>query len=161
MELTHALFHADSLGVLDYHRGTVPLRPTETSLLVVTALLRAAGLEWGEQGDVWARVAASRPTAADLRQARVAHAVPALRRLLALDIDALIDDGPLTPLRPWFTDVRTNGQDLGNAARAGRLQLGLRSVLARHVLFHWNRMGLPTARQAATARAAREAVLGR
>ncbi|SOD67686.1 hypothetical protein SAMN06297387_1337 [Streptomyces zhaozhouensis] len=51
MKLAHALFHADSLGVLDYHRGAVPLRPTETSLVVATALLRAAGLEWGEQGD--------------------------------------------------------------------------------------------------------------
>jgi Flp pilus assembly protein CpaB len=50
---------------------------------------------------------------------------------------------------------------LTDAAQAGRLTLGLRSVLARHITFHWNRMGFSAGQQAIWSRAAREALLGR
>ncbi|WP_264296568.1 lantibiotic dehydratase C-terminal domain-containing protein [Streptomyces sp. C8S0] len=52
------------------------------------------------------------------------------------------------------------GRALADAAHEGRLRLGLRGILARHILFHWNRMEFTTRQQAIWSRAAREAVLG-
>lgn len=166
MTLAHTLFHTDSVGVLDYHQqttdgiGDLP-GPKETSFLLITALLRASGLEWGEQGDVWGRVEASRPLPADVPRDQLDRMAPSLRRLLALDTAALLTGGPLTPLRTWAIDVRSSARALGEAAHAGDLYLGLRSIMARHVLFHWNRMGFTAYQQAIWARAAREAILGR
>ncbi|WTJ01600.1 hypothetical protein OG713_45440 (plasmid) [Streptomyces sp. NBC_00723] len=53
------------------------------------------------------------------------------------------------------------GRSLKAASEANRLGLGLRNVLARHVIFHWNRMGFSTRQQAIWSRAAREALVGR
>ena len=71
MTLAHTLFHTDSVGVLNYHQHLTDSTsglpgPKETSLLATTLLLRAAGLEWGEQGDVWGQVEARRPLPADV-----------------------------------------------------------------------------------------------
>lgn len=43
---------------------------------------------------------------------------------------------------------------------AGDLNLGVRGILARHILFHWNRMGFTTRQQAIWVRAAGETILG-
>ncbi|CAL9549068.1 hypothetical protein SUDANB1_04391 [Streptomyces sp. enrichment culture] len=45
-------------------------------------------------------------------------------------------------------------------ARAGSLRHGLRCIPARHILFHWNRMGFTARQQAIYSRAARETILG-
>jgi hypothetical protein len=58
------------------------------------------------------------------------------------------------------TGLEHSGQALADAAHAGNLQLGLRGILARHILFHWNRMGFTTRQQAIYSRAARETILG-
>ena len=42
----------------------------------------------------------------------------------------------------------------------GKLTCGLRTVVALHVIFHWNRIGLPATTQATLAQAAREAIFG-
>lgn len=165
MSLAHTLFHTDSVGVLDYHQyvtdSTSALPgPRETSLLVTTLLLRAAGLEWGEQGDVWGQVEARRPLPADVYPDKVSGMVAPVRRLLTLDAGPALTDGPLAPLGNWVTGLEHCGQALADAARAGNLQLGLRGILARHILFHWNRMGFTTPQQAIYSRAARETILG-
>ncbi|CAM5713118.1 thiopeptide-type bacteriocin biosynthesis protein [Streptomyces aurantiogriseus] len=165
MTLAHTLFHTDSVGVLDYHQhvteGTSGLPgPKETSLLVTTLLLRAAGLEWGEQGDVWGQVEARRPLPVDVHHDQVSSIVASVQRLLTLDAGPALTDGPLAPLGNWATGLEHCGQALADAARAGNLQLGLRGILTRPILFHWNRMGFTTRQQAVWARAAREAILG-
>ncbi|PIM66210.1 bacteriocin biosynthesis protein [Streptomyces sp. JV178] len=165
MTLAHTLFHTDSVGVLDYHQhmtdstsGHLGLK--ETSLLVTTLLLRAAGLEWGEQGDVWGQVEARRPLPAVVGADQVSGMVAPVRRLLTLDACPALTDGLLAPLGNWVTGLEYCGQALADAARAGKLQLGLRGILARHILFHWNRMGFTTRQQAIYSRAARETILG-
>lgn len=165
LTLTHALFHADSVGVLDYHQHAADgtgglLGAKETSLLVTTLLLRAAGLEWGEQGDVWGQIEARRPLPSDVSPTQISGMTTALRRLLTLDARPALTDGPLTPLRTWTTNMERGATALADAARAGSLQLGLRTILARHVLFHWNRMGFTNHQQAIWARAARQTILG-
>ncbi|MFF7845390.1 thiopeptide-type bacteriocin biosynthesis protein [Streptomyces ossamyceticus] len=163
--LGHTLFHTDSVGVLHYHQHAAEgtgglLGAKETSLLVTALFLRAAGLEWGEQGDVWGQIEARRPLPEDVSPDQVSRMADTLRRLLTLDAGPTLTDGPLVPLGNWVTGMERGGRTLADAARAGSLQLGLRGILARHVLFHWNRMGFTTRQQAIWARAARETVFG-
>ncbi len=165
MAISHALFHTDSLRGTQAPptgrkgRETSPrlqgdLPPRHHSLL-----LRAAGLEWGEQGDVWGRVEAARPLPDDVKPRKVSGMVNALRRLL------LVDAGPCLPTADLAAhlgdgDGTRRPRPRGHAAHEGRLRLGLRGILARHILFHWNRMEFTTRQQAIWSRAAREAVLG-
>jgi thiopeptide-type bacteriocin biosynthesis protein len=163
MAIAHSLFHTDSDGVLDYPQSTgiTGLDAKATSLLVITHFLRAAGLEWGEQGDVWGQVEARRPLPEDVSRDKVSALADSMRQLLLRDASPALADGPLAPLRSWVSGMEYGGRALAEASRDGRLGLGLRGVLARHVLFHWNRMGFNDRQQAIWSRAAREAALGR
>ncbi|MEU1180681.1 thiopeptide-type bacteriocin biosynthesis protein [Streptomyces sp. NPDC005820] len=165
MTIAHSVFHADSVGVLDYQqhatRGSAALLDAKaTSLLVTTLFLRAAGLEWGEQGDVWGQVESRRPLPEDVPADKVSGLADSMRQMLLRDAGPALADGPLAPLRTWVAGMERGGHALVTAARDGHLGLGLRSVLARHVLFHWNRMGFNARQQAIWSRAAREAALG-
>ncbi|POX43362.1 bacteriocin biosynthesis protein [Streptomyces sp. Ru73] len=166
MKIAHELFHTDSIGVLDYlhvagDSREVLLDAKATSLLAMTLLMRAAGLELGEQGDVWGQVEEHRPLAEGVPPDRVSSMAGVLRRLLLIDVQPLLADGALTPVRDWFQGLEQGGLALADAWNNGRLALGMRGVLARHVLFHWNRMGFTLRQQSIWSRAAREAILGR
>ncbi|MFI2764296.1 thiopeptide-type bacteriocin biosynthesis protein [Streptomyces echinatus] len=165
MTISERIFHADSAGVLTYDQLTDDppkglLDAKATSLSMLTLFLRAAGLEWAEQGDVWGQVEAKRTLPADVPLDRVGGLVNPMRQLLTLDPAPALADGPLRPVAAWVDGMERGGRDLRIVAEANRLGLGLRCVLARHVIFHWNRMGFSTRQQAIWARAAREAVLG-
>jgi protein-L-isoaspartate(D-aspartate) O-methyltransferase len=51
----------------------------------------------------------------------------------------------------WVAAFEAAGQALAALACSGRLERGLRAVLAHHFLFHANRVGLPGADQATLA----------
>lgn len=165
LQLAHALFHADSEGVLDYNSAfeanpaDLP-EPKETSLLTMSLLMRATGLEAGEQGDVWGRVEERRPLPDDVPPQRVSAMTAPMKRLLLTDARPLLADGTLTPIRPWIESLQHHGRRLAEAAESHKLNTGKRAVLARHILFHWNRMGFSIRRQSIWSRAAREALLG-
>ncbi|MBA9003062.1 thiopeptide-type bacteriocin biosynthesis protein [Thermomonospora cellulosilytica] len=168
MELAHALFHADSRGILDYAlRPTAPSGSTigrrELSILLCSALLRGAKQDWYEQGDVWHRVARLRPLAPDTPTQRLPELARDLRLLMTADTRPT---GPLFgPNRPlafassWITAFDVAGRALEEAAGNASLERGLRDVLAHHVIFHWNRLGLPASTQSILARAARDTIL--
>nr|WSY51819.1 thiopeptide-type bacteriocin biosynthesis protein [Streptomyces sp. NBC_00886] len=166
MDIAHGLFHTDSIGVLDYlHRDNTDGRelfdPKATSLLVISLFLRAAHQEWSEQGDVWARVEAARPLTDDVPVKRVTAMTGAMHRLLTIDaVPTIAAGGPLAPIAEWIAGFERAGRALSYSGREGRLALGIRSILARHILFHWNRMGFTARQQAIWARAARETILG-
>ncbi|MEH0424534.1 thiopeptide-type bacteriocin biosynthesis protein [Streptomyces sp. B21-083] len=166
MRIAHALFHSDSVGVLDYLHGlavedSIPLDAKATSLIITSLFLRAADQEWSEQGDVWARVEAKRPLPDDVPPERVTAVIGTVRKLLTANTAPAFTKGnPLAPLAEWADAVERGGQALGNAGREGRLGLGTRGILTRHILFHWNRMGFTKRQQAIWSRAAREAILG-
>jgi thiopeptide-type bacteriocin biosynthesis protein len=164
MALAHALFHTDSTGVIDYLRSAADGQPQAldakaTSLLVMTLMMRAAGLEFGEQGDVWGRVEQRRPLAEDVSSQQVSTMVEPLRHLLLSNARPLLD-GDLAPVRPWVEGLERGGRALADATESGTLSLGKRGILARHIIFHWNRMGFTLPQQSIWSRAAREAVLG-
>ncbi|MEV0624155.1 thiopeptide-type bacteriocin biosynthesis protein [Nonomuraea sp. NPDC050404] len=160
MDHAHQLFHHDSRHLLD-HLTTAHPHPDashhcELAILLCTALMRAASQDWYEQGDIWARVAAHRqPALPRLDQ------LDRVRRLMSVDLTTLCRPGAaLADHAEWANAFTTTGRQLAELAHSGRLDRGLRAVLAHHVIFTCNRHGLPHTTQAALATTATTAVFG-
>ncbi|MFD8780981.1 methyltransferase, FxLD system [Kitasatospora sp. NPDC059599] len=161
MEIAHRLFHTDSRHLMVRVAKAAPpaLGRTETFVALVSAMLRAAGLDWYEQGDVWAKFAAERPDPPALSSERAAALTTAMRRLMTLDTRRLARPGePLAGHTGWVDAFEEAGQDLVRSAHVGRLTRGLRSVLAHLMIFHANRSGLPVEHQSSVAARALETV---
>ncbi|MGW3071666.1 methyltransferase, FxLD system [Kitasatospora sp. NPDC001132] len=161
MEITHRLFHTDSRHLMARAAklGPPALGRTETFVVLVSAMLRAAGPDWYEQGDVWAKFAAERPTPPPLAPERAAALTTRMRRLMTLDTRQLSRPGePLAGHTDWVDAFEETGQDLVRLARDGRLTRGLRAVLAHLMIFHANRAGVPVEHQSASAARALDTV---
>lgn len=169
MATAHRLFHADSNGIVDYlsrHDPTaLPGRAIgrrELSVLLCSVMLRGAAQDWYEQGDVWNRVAEHRPIPPGAPTGRLPDIRPRLLRLMTVSAGRASklfkDDGPLASAANWAAAFDDAGKTLTEKARNGELTRGLRDVLAHHVIFHWNRMGLSAQTQSILAVAAREVI---
>ncbi|MFE2727179.1 methyltransferase, FxLD system [Kitasatospora sp. NPDC059327] len=161
MDVAHRLFHTDSRHLLarTAEPGPPALGRAETVVVLVSAMLRAAGLDWYEQGAVWAQFAMHRDAPAPVAPERTATLTAAMHHLMRLDTRALTrDTTPLAHNGGWVDAFQQAGQDLARLAREGILTRGLRAVLAHHLLFHANRSGLPVNHQAAMAARALAAV---
>jgi thiopeptide-type bacteriocin biosynthesis protein len=155
MDTAHTLFHADSRHLLTFLAGA-PAGRRERSLILLTAFMRAAGLDVGEQGDVWGRVADQRSALRGDLPAPTTWAsfTGDVRRLLLGNArSGGVADG-------WLTAFQEAGTQLRALREAGRLTRGIRAVTALHVIFHWNRIGIPGSAQAVLAQAAKEAIFG-
>jgi thiopeptide-type bacteriocin biosynthesis protein len=163
MAVAHRLFHRDSRCLLAYLQGNGTAgtgHRREISIMLCSILLRAAGQDWYEQGDIWARVAAHRkpPAGHDPGKPPALHA--SVRRLISVDAESQMRrNAPLAHLRQWADAYATAGQELGGLA-TGAVQRGLRDILAHHVIFAWNRHGLPYHTQAVLAATATTVVFG-
>jgi glycosyl hydrolase family 53 len=93
---------------------------------------------------------------------RLIELAESLRALLAYDArptGALFGtDGPLAFAASWATAFSHTGQALEAAANEGALERGTRDILAHHVIFHWNRIGLSYKTQSILAQAAETAI---
>ena len=163
-DIAHNLFCSDSSNILDYLRRPEPtIGRRELSVLLCSILFRAAGQEWFECGDIWHRVARLRPTPADTPTDRLTELTDSLRKLLAYDAHptgALFGtDGPLTFAASWAAAFHHAGQALATAANDAALERGTRDILTHHVIFHWNRIGLPHKTQSILAHAAKTAIV--
>ncbi|MFF3750515.1 methyltransferase, FxLD system [Streptomyces sp. NPDC002018] len=160
MDAAHDLFHHDSRHLLTQPGGG-SLGRRETAVLMVSAMMRAAGLDWFEQGDVWAKYAALRPAGQPLAPKRAAALASAMRKLMTTDARSLCrPGGPLDGHSEWVAAFERVGATLASLATRGRLTRGLRAVLAHHLIFHANRAGLPRDDQHAMSHIAREVVMG-
>lgn len=165
MDSAHRLFHLDSRHLLAHFARTRhtpgPGHRRELSILLCTILMRAAGLDWYEQGDVWARVAEHREPFEQLPPDK-RHTLRAdVRRLMSVDTTHLADeDSPLGLTTTWTDAFASAGRELAASAAGGRLHRGVRAVLTHHVVFAWNRLGLAYATQATLADAAQAVVFG-
>ncbi|GAB3450070.1 hypothetical protein GCM10027570_24850 [Streptomonospora sediminis] len=161
----HRLFHADSRSILHHCHATseYALGPRELSTLLCTIMLRAAGLEWYEQGDVWHRVCAERPLPDGVHPDRLQEMEAQLGTILrtqAEGMDSLFSAGEAAhEATAWTSAFRDLGKSLKDASRQGLLHRGLRAILAYHVIFHWNRMGFHGRTQSALAHSARGTIL--
>lgn len=169
MNIAHGLFHADSQGILTHLRATAALdQPAvgrrELSVLLCASLFRGARQDSHEQGDIWHRVVQMRPLAEAPSTGQLNGLASGLHRLMSVDTSPagtlFGPGGPLPHAMPWAAAFTTAGRQLADAARDGTLERGLRDVLAHHVIFHFNRIGMPAPAQAVLARAARNALLG-
>jgi protein-L-isoaspartate(D-aspartate) O-methyltransferase len=158
MDAAHILFHHDSHHLLTYDHT---LGARETTVLLCSAMMRTAGLDFYEQGDVWHKVTELRPPPADLRALRAADLHAAMRRLMTIDAGGLCLPGsPLAGQHAWVAAFEATGQRLRELARNGELTRGIRAVLAHHVIFHANRAGLSLDNQSTMSALAREVVMG-
>ncbi|TQM01612.1 methyltransferase, FxLD system [Pseudonocardia kunmingensis] len=171
MDIAHELFHRDSRHLLNHlarQQAAAPDMPglgrRELAILLSSILFRNAGQDWYEQGDVWARVTQHRSVGnTELSTQRRGRLRAAVHRLMTVDAgptSPLVDGGPLAAIADWAEAFEQAGQQLAELARRGGLQRGLRAVLAHHVIFHWNRLGLPAAEQHILTELAKEAVMG-
>lgn len=153
MGIAHTLFHHDSRHCLARATAPAALGQRETTVLLFSSMLRGAGLDWFEQGDVWDKVAALRPTAQapSTRSPHTERLSQAVRRLMTTDTHKVADVAPDAVPETWWTAFDTAGRQLAELAREGHLERGLRAVLAHHFIFHANRAGLSGADQATLA----------
>lgn len=163
MDVAHSLFHRDSRGVIansqHVHGSSLSGQQggvKELSVLLCSALLRGARQEWTEQGDVWAKVSEKRP----LRNGDLPEGVSvSTRKLMRADVSATLA-ASYGHIRDWLSAFEVAGRDLEALYREGALSRGVRAVLAHHIIFHWNRIGLPQRTQCLLSLAASKAVLG-
>lgn len=141
MAVAHGLFHADSRHVLAYLAQAGGDHRRELGVILATALMRTAGQDWYEQGDIWQRIAAHRtaPTQPG------APPLDAVRVLVTAAGNTA--ESPLAAAPGWPAAFEQAGKTLADLAQDGQLTRGLRAVLAHHVLFAWNRLGIPAADQ--------------
>jgi thiopeptide-type bacteriocin biosynthesis protein len=154
MRLSHSLLHRDSRAACRWLGGE-RAHTEEASFIAIRGLLTGAELDVFEQGDVWSRVASHRPMPADRLGPALARNGDAVGRLYAAradDVRELLGDGAAyRVLEDWTVELGRSGRALAAAARRGGLRRGLRAILATHVVFHWNRLGLSGAVQAGLA----------
>ncbi len=144
--VAHDVFCADSRSALP-ETGSTGTR--ERCVMLLSAMIREAGLDPFEAGDVWARLAALRPPITPPSGSALERSVSAMRRLMNADAARRPDAEPGWAERvAAFEDA---GRHLRSLATEGRLVRGLRAVLAHHAIFAFNRAGVPAQEQAATA----------
>ena len=161
MDTAHRLFHADSRCLLGYLRDQpAGGHRREISLMLCSIMMRAASQDLFEQGDVWARVAAYRKAPPPVGPDR--PGLPGkVRHLITADTGSWMRHGAALGRHDvWAAAYEAAGRDLAGLNAAGRLHRGLRDILAHHVIFAWNRAGLPYKTQSVLADAAKTAVFG-
>ncbi|WP_416975221.1 thiopeptide-type bacteriocin biosynthesis protein [Streptomyces sp. 4F14] len=163
MAAAHHLFVVDSREAQQVRRHhDLTVGPRELSVFLCTIMMRAAGLEWYEQGDVWHRVITDehRSAVSGVPTEQLDARAQEIRPLLLADSDVLLrPGGPLEPVTEWVAAFRDTGQALTRSVQDGTLDRGLRQVLSYHVIFHWNRLGLSLRGQSVLAWAAKTAIL--
>ncbi|MDT0481727.1 methyltransferase, FxLD system [Streptomyces doebereineriae] len=161
MDVAHDLFHKDSRHLLTHQPGPEQLGRRETAVLLASVMMRAAGLDWFEHGDVWVKVAALRPATGLVPSARAAELAPAMRKLMTVNAHSLCrPNGPLAGHNEWVAAFERAGTALADLAGRGALTRGLRAVIAHHMIFHANRAGLLRDDQSAMSNIAREVIMG-
>lgn len=159
MEIAHRLFHADSSHILAHlsrTQGRTDHR-RENGVRLATRMMQAAGQDFYEQGDIWARVAEHRATS-DTPEPP-APAMAAVQALITAEGDR--PDSPISRSPDWPAAFENAGRALADLGHRGRLTRGIRALLADHLLFAFNRLGISAKHQALLATAASRIIFHR
>lgn len=155
MDIAHGLFYADSRHLLHHLTRAGQDHRRELAVVLATRLLRAAGLDFYEQGDCWTQLAAHRTS----EPAEPAPSmVAAVQRLITATTDTPASPLQTTPV--WVEAFEHAGSGLADLAAHGALTRGLRAVLIHHLLFLFNRHGVSGHDQYLLATAASQVVFG-
>jgi len=160
MEVAHEHFIADSRFLVQWlaasEAATDAAIPDGLSFALVLWLVRAAGLDLFEVWDVFSRIHAKRrfPSLPE-------HVVDSYRRMVGRVVEAPREEvcrlwgGERSRLLTEHVgELSRLGAALSRLHYEGRLERGLREVLAALALFQWNRAGLSLARQTGLSAAA-------
>lgn len=166
MAAAHRLFHLDTRHVLTYLADAAQQKPSgdhrrELSIMLCSAMLRGAGLDWYEQGAVWDQVAQVREPPGQIPVNRLEKLHADMRRLMMADTLRLAHENSGPVAAGWAAAFSDAGEALAELTTRGRLRRGLREVLAHQVIFAWNRHGLPVRTQSVIAHTATTVVFGR
>ncbi|WP_435178731.1 methyltransferase, FxLD system [Actinacidiphila sp. bgisy145] len=159
MAIAHRLFHADSRQILQYlaRVGTGDDHRRELAVRLGTRMMTAAGQDFYEQGDIWAQVAEHRTDAGAPQPG--APTLTAVQFLVTAASDS--PGSPLTLAPDWPTAFEDAGRALTCLAQQGALTRGLRAILTDHLLFAFNRLGIPAQHQYLLATAASRVIFHR
>jgi protein-L-isoaspartate(D-aspartate) O-methyltransferase len=158
MDAAHRLFAADSHYLLGHLADNSPRLLREIPVILATRLLRAARQDWYEQGDCWEQMDTHRRDDHGPTLEPDTGTVGSVLALLSAG-----GDTPSTPLheRPeWASAFEDTGRRIAALAGRGTLARGQRAVLAQHLLFLFNRHGVPAPDQHLLAAAACQAIFG-
>jgi protein-L-isoaspartate(D-aspartate) O-methyltransferase len=158
MDAAHRLFAADSRRLLDHLAGNSPRLLREIPVILAARLLRAARQDWYEQGDCWEQMAAHRSDGHGPAPEPGTGTVSAMLALLSAGGDT--PGSPLHDRPEWASAFEDAGRRIAALAGRGALARGQRAVLAQHLLFLFNRHGVPASDQHLLATAACQAVFG-
>ena len=156
MDVAHTLFCADSPSAL---ADTGRAGSRERCILLISSLIRGAGLDRYETGDVWAKFGAQRPELELAQRPSGKHrqaAVAKMRRMMNADAAKAEGTGAGWPER--VAAFEAAGRQLALLSADGLLTRGLRAVLAHQAIFTLNRGAVGITQQAAAAWLAQEAV---
>jgi protein-L-isoaspartate(D-aspartate) O-methyltransferase len=147
LDQVHELFWYDSRFAMGW-LGTEPeetanLSAHQVSVIALQHLFRASGLDGFEQWDVWQKVVKVRPgNEAALEEAWESYKEN-MRLLVGVQpmtiANAMAEETKLM-LVDYVNGLTLVGEHLWEGLKEGKLQRGLRHVLATAVVFHWNRM---------------------
>ena len=157
MDIAHNLFHADCRHLLEHLAHADQDHHRELAVILATRLLRAAGLDWSEQGDCWMQLSTHRTPGAGAVEPSPAT-VAAVHQLITATTDTA--SSPLHTAPAWVDAVEHAGRRLADLAAQGVLTRGLRGMLTQHLLFLFNRHGIAAHDQYVLATAASRTVLG-
>jgi thiopeptide-type bacteriocin biosynthesis protein len=146
MELVHEFFHHDSLFTMAWmglpQQENGGLSHHQVSVIMLLHFLRSAGLDAFEQWDVWTKVYKLRPGNVEELALAWEAQQEGFRLLMYVDPkvvqDAVAAKGSKI-LNDYYEGVGSVGARLWEGNRTGRLERGLRHVVATNVVFHWNR----------------------
>jgi protein-L-isoaspartate(D-aspartate) O-methyltransferase len=158
MTTAHRLFAADSRYLLCHLSQDGPAFRREIPVILATRMLRAAGQDWYEQGDCWEQLAAHRRDMHAPEPGPAPETTEAMRALLSAAGD--VPGSPLHDQPGWVRAFEDAGRAITALAAGGTLRRGQREVFTSHMIFMFNRHGVPAADQLALASAASRAVFG-
>lgn len=151
IKIAHEFHRVDSLNRIAF-AGTHQrdCRPStgmlsKCSLILCSSLMKAAGLDWYEQGDVWTRLTRHRPPLTI--QARMTSSDVTVTKELLTNrslIDSPVGKMPCAhTLHQWAVQIGECARMLTEVHGLGKLTRGIRGVLCNWIVFHWNRLGIP------------------
>jgi protein-L-isoaspartate(D-aspartate) O-methyltransferase len=141
MTTVHKLFHADSRHVLNY-LASGGGHQRELGILLAVAMFRAAHRDWYDQGHIWHLLTRERTRPV---QPPTPASTDALHRLLTADLDP----AKIGVSSSWIAAFAHAGTAHFDLDRQGITARGLNAVLAHHVIYAWNRLGLTESVQGA------------
>jgi len=160
LSLAHDLFVTDTAHLIGWLRTvrhpepeTVILERRDLLAIVLGhALLRGSQLDRFEQWDVWLQLGELSGAVPASEEPEWGAIIGQLRGTASGVLEDVLGSGGGELARNWERALYLAGGRLATAYREGRLQRGLRQVVAMHLLFHCNRLGLSRSTVAAIAR---------